>query len=540
MAGLLRTFKLPPTGWTLTGLLAFYVLAGLFGHDPWKTEDVIHIAVARDFLDPQHGLGLSLAGRPFFAPPLFYWSAALTGKLFGGFLPLHDALRLASGLWTALTLAALYYAGRALYGQESAAATPILLAGSFGLIVRAHEAQPMLILLAAIGIALTAACLHARKPGQATSGFAVALVLAALGAGLAGFFTVLPLLLLPLLVWRGSLPAIWPAFKGLLIALAVLAALDGVLNALAPDWLAGWLAHEWLLFSTPPHYFSDLVELLDIQPWFAWPLLPLAAWSLWLRRRQLDRADTTLPLIAWLLLFLVVPLTLSAKETTAILLLPPLALIATPGALALRRGAANAFDWFSGMAFSVFALLLWLGWSAMVLGWPERLARRVTVLEPGFTGRFEFLPFALALTVTLWWLWTLFCLPRSPYRCLTRWTAGLATAWLLTVSLWLPWIDYGKSYRTLAASLAAQIKDPDTCIAEVNLGDAQRASFAYFERLRFAPLPADGQTSCRWLLVQGTSRSELNPPGKGWQRVWEGNRPGDRRERFRLYRRETS
>ena len=112
MPGLPRTLKLPPSGWTLAGLLAFYILAGLFGHDPWKTEDVIHLAVARDFLDPGHGLGLSLAGQPFLAGPLYYWSAALTGKLFGGLLPIHDALRLASGLWTAMTLTAVYYTGR--------------------------------------------------------------------------------------------------------------------------------------------------------------------------------------------------------------------------------------------------------------------------------------------------------------------------------------------------------------------------------------------------------------------------------------------
>ena len=31
--------RLPPAGWTLAAMLAFYVLAGLFGRDPWKGED---------------------------------------------------------------------------------------------------------------------------------------------------------------------------------------------------------------------------------------------------------------------------------------------------------------------------------------------------------------------------------------------------------------------------------------------------------------------------------------------------------------------
>jgi 4-amino-4-deoxy-L-arabinose transferase-like glycosyltransferase len=537
MRALPSLLKLPPTGYTLAGLLAFYVLAGLFGHDPWKTEDVIHLAVARDFLDPSHGPGLSLAGQPFLAAPLYYWSAALTGYLFGGFMPLHDALRFSSGLWTALTLTAAYYAGRALYGQENAAATPLLLAGSFGLIVRAHEAQPMLILLAALCFLLLAFCLLPRKPRSAAALLSVALVAAGLGMGLAGTILLLALLLPAFLAYRNC-RVLLPLGIALLASAILLAIAGGWLGEIAPQWFHAWLNRELGLFSGAFHYFSRLWEMLGMLPWFSWPLLPLAGWSLWLRRRQWSSPEIALPFLAFALLLLLLPLVFPAEEAPAMLLLPPLALLATPGALALRRGAANAFDWFAGMAFSVFAILLWIGWSAMVFGWPERLARRAVELAPGFVGRFDLFFFLLALIVTSWWIWNLAALPRSPYRCLTRWTTGLMTVWLLAVSLWLPWIDYGKSYRGLAAALASQMRgNQGDCVAEWRLGSAQRASFAYFERLRFTPLDANRQTRCRWLLAQGGSRSELTPPGQGWQRIWEGQRPGDRKERFRLYRR---
>ncbi|MDR2677870.1 MAG: hypothetical protein LBB51_00320 [Zoogloeaceae bacterium] len=49
----------------------------------------------------------------------------------------------------------------------------------------------------------------------------------------------------------------------------------------------------------------------------------------------------------FLLLFLLLPAFFAVRKSSAILLLPPLALLATPGGLTLRRGAANAFDWFS-------------------------------------------------------------------------------------------------------------------------------------------------------------------------------------------------
>ena len=41
---------------------------------------------------------------------------------------------------------------------------------------------------------------------------------------------------------------------------------------------------------------------------------------------------------------------------------------------------------------------------------------------------------------------------------------------------------------------------------------------------------------CDLMLVQGVPREEAAPPGN-WIKIWEGNRPGDKQERYRLYRR---
>ncbi|MDR1849578.1 MAG: glycosyltransferase family 39 protein [Zoogloeaceae bacterium] len=533
-----HSLQLPPTGWTLAGLLAFYVFAGLFGHDPWVSEDVINLAVARDFLDAGHGLGLSLAGRPFFAPPLYYWSAALSEALTGWLLPTHDALRLASGLWTALTLMALYYAGREIYGQQAAAATPLLMAGSFGLIVHAHEAQPMLVLLTALSFWLLAFALLPRKPRPAMLLLGLAFLLAALGGGLAGWLLLTLVFFSVFAVFRVARQQAGRLFGSFLASLVLLGAILGLLYLAAPEWFLGWIAHEWAMLRGTWRYGRDLMVLLDIFPWFSWPLWPLAGWMLWRNRRYLFQPGVLLPLAVFLVLFLWLPVFFPVRKSTAILILPPLALLATPGVLTLRQGAANAFDWFSGTVFTVFAILAWTGWSAAIFGVPARLAERAVVLKPGFVGHFDVWFFILAIIVTLWWLWLLLAMPRSSYRCLTRWSAGFAIGWLLAASLWLPWIDYGKSYRSVATNLAAAIPEEEKhCVAEWQVGEARIASFAYFERLHLLPLSGEG-SHCRWLLVEGRSRTELMPPGEGWQRVWEGNRPGDRRERFRLYRRD--
>jgi hypothetical protein len=45
--------------------------------------------------------------------------------------------------------------------------------------------------------------------------------------------------------------------------------------------------------------------------------------------------------------------------------------------------------------------------------------------------------------------------------------------------------------------------------------------------------------SCELLLVQGRPQEEIAPAGP-WQRIWDGARPGDKDERYRLYRRTAS
>jgi hypothetical protein len=55
--------------------------------------------------------------------------------------------------------------------------------------------------------------------------------------------------------------------------------------------------------------------------------------------------------------------------------------------------------------FSLFALVVWIGWSAGVLGWPVKLAERTQILRPGFVGELNIVAVALALAASAWWLW---------------------------------------------------------------------------------------------------------------------------------------
>jgi hypothetical protein len=107
------------------------------------------------------------------------------------------------------------------------------------------------------------------------------------------------------------------------------------------------------------------------------------------------------------------------------------------------------------------------------------------------------------------------------------------------MTLFLPDLNYGRSYAGVAQQIAATLPHDADCI-ETNVGPAQRASFAYFGRLPFATL-AGGR--CNYVLLQDSirNRDDDNLARRYGVRnsalLWEGRRASDRDERFRLFQR---
>jgi 4-amino-4-deoxy-L-arabinose transferase-like glycosyltransferase len=185
----------------------------------------------------------------------------------------------------------------------------------------------------------------------------------------------------------------------------------------------------------------------------------------------------------------------------------------------------------------LLAGLIWLGWLAMVAGVPPRIANNFARLVPGFVAGFSPAAFAVSLGLTFAWLWLIFKSPRSPQRGTTHWAAGVTLCWGLLMALWLPLIDYDRSYRGMTASLKAALPKDAGCIGSRGLGSTQRAAFHYFAGIKTTREGSRAAVSCQLFLVQGTTQKEVLPRGTGWRKIWEGGRPSDRNERFRLYAR---
>src|SRR5687767_883995 len=153
---MLPRLQLPPSTAALAAVALAFVLPGLAGHDPWKTHDAIGISIVHNMALSGDAVVPRVAGAVWLSdPPLYHWIATAFAQIFGSLIELHSAARFASG---ALMLGAFYLIYLAARGwghdqidrRANAAAALLLLLGSIGLIVHAHEALPELAALASM------------------------------------------------------------------------------------------------------------------------------------------------------------------------------------------------------------------------------------------------------------------------------------------------------------------------------------------------------------------------------------------------------
>lgn len=511
-----------------------WLLPGLVGHQPWKPDDAHSFGLVHHVLKGGEWLVPALAGEPLMErPPLYYGVAALFAKLFSPFLPIHDAARLSSGFFMALTLFFTGLAGRALWGKGQGRVAILLLLGCMGLLIRAHELVAETAQLAGLAMALYGLAISRQRP------LAAGMMLGS-GAGIGFMSGGVPVPAI-LLVSVFMLP-LFPAWRGRRLALCLLVAAVAVLPWLTvwPAWLyfhapalfASWWQAQFAVLLKPGakafgFYFSNL-------PWFAWPSLPIALWMLW--REKLARPETQLLTLISLVTLLLLGFGAQARELHALPLLLPFSLLAAPGVDMLRRGAANALNWFGIMTFGFFSGLLWFFWFALMTGVPERNARHLLKMQPGYTPEFVPLAFAVALFYTLAWLAVLWATRRLPpgRRAIVNWGAGITLLWGIATTISLPWIDAGKSYRSTFSSLQQALPPAHGCIAGEDLGAAQRAMLDYYTGIVTRRAGDTAGQACDLLLVQGHAGHPYAAPAS-WRLVWQGARPGEKSERFWLF-----
>ena len=530
-------------------ICAAWLLPGLIGHDPWKPDEAMAMGIVYSMLNDSgwHAwLVPQIAGAANSDyPPLYYWVAAMIAKLCSGLLAPHDGARLATGLFMTVTLVYLYKAANKLFDERAGRIAVALMIGSLGLLLRAHEMNPEIAGLAGMSVAiygLTRIRFEARK-GGVTAGLGSVII--ALSVGLVQALVV-PLAALAMMAllhdWRNI------AFRrGIAVAAALLVGSASLYPlALAGLGYAGSLTpalwHNSILgtplFDSNTRTGIEPFYLISILPWFALPTLPIALW-LWRKDRRIihERIELALPVAVFFVSIVLLSLLREARDAVGLVLLLPLALAGANTLDRLPKGVASFVDWFGLVFFGALAAVVWVYWSAALLGAPEAAVRAVERQAPGFEFTFAWVPFIIAAALTLVWLYAVAMAHRNNRRAIVNWAAGVTIIWVLLNLLGLPAVDHVRSYRQPVNTVAGFVASAPGCVIGTNIGEPQRAMFDYFANIRFVAPKSAAAANCSWLLIQG-SKSNAPDVGAIWSQAWEGARPAERVEQFRLYRRQ--
>lgn len=526
----------------LTLLIVLYLLPGSIGHDPWRGDDIRHFSAVFGMLRGEGLLLPGVAGEPATGfPPFYYWVSAALALSLGWLLPLHDAARLATPLFAGLAIFWLARAATRLYGKHTRTAAALLTLGTLGLVVHAHESQPMVALMTMQALTLAGLSLVPVHPVRGSLQAATGVALAFLAAGLAGLLLTLPLFLVVAIACPEcrNPRASGALILGLSAATTASALWPIALGHHAPELLELWWQQALADLIEGPLLAHQLPRLLELAGWSIWPLWPIAMWALWQARRQPLRLPWLLPVAGIVLAIGWIIANGSLSAAAMLPLIAPFALLAAAGVTTLRRGAANAFDWFAVMTFAVFGVLAWLAWSAQAYAWPPGLARSIARLTPDFVLEGTLAQALVGAAICTAWLALVWHLPRSPNRGPANWAMGMTMLWCLVVTLLLPWFDHDRNYRPMSESLAIALAgEQPGCVAALGLNSSHRAALDYFANLRTEKVE-DNETTCRFLLAHDDDLPLTAQPARQWQQIWEFTQGGGRRlEVFRLYRRD--
>ncbi|GAA4420520.1 hypothetical protein GCM10023090_08210 [Acidovorax lacteus] len=531
------------------------MLPGFWGRAPWKSADIAAFGYMQAIAENRTSWWApTLAGLPPETEGLLpYWLGAW-------------ALRIAPESWSAewvvrwpflgllaLTLCATWYGVYHLarapsaqpvafafggeapptdYARTMADSALLALIACLGLAQLSHETTSYLSQLAFVALAFYGAAV---LPQSALRGL-IALSAGLPGIVLSGAPTVGLLVGLGALWMAALAPRRWTVMScmlGLLIACAAL----------------GWSGQlfAWRTVLPGGSEGKDWESLLRLLVWFGWPAWPLALWTLWRWRTQLG-APAQYPHIALPLWFTLVglgaTLTTLPADRALLLGLPSMAALAAFALPTLRRSVAALIDWFTLLFFSVSAITIWVIWVAMQTGVPAKPAANVAKLAPGFEPQFSGVALGVALAATMawcalvWWraardravLWKSLVLPAS----------GATLGWLLLLTLWLPLLDFARSYQPQMQAIGALLAPQSGCVHPIGLSRSQIAAIEYhLDRTVMTPTP---DADCPWALAdrnlwQQMLQTDRTPVAANWSQIAVVPRPTDKTDHIVVLRR---
>lgn len=545
------------------GLLAAYILPGLFARDPWSLEDAAAFGVM--WTMAQGGAEAwwlpSVAGQSLPEEgPLPFWIGGLMIRLFGGVLGDIVAARLVTVLWFVMATTSLWYATYRLarrpeaqpvafafggeanprdYGRMLADIAVLLMLATFGIVIRMHETVAEAALFAFVSALLLSLAVSMEDAWKGTIGAAAALAAIALTRGWlpAGALMIATLIFVLSFGKQRALRAIVTvALAAALFAWWPIAARMAIPQA--DPYFDAWWAWNAGQFEGPNT--TSFMWFLSNVGWYTWPVWPFALWTLYSWRSFWRRPHVLLPLLIAIAALVALLIGAEPSDRELIAAVPALVIMGAFSVSTLRRAADNTIDWFSLALFTLALIAVWLYFFAWNTGVPPRMAESVSRLVPGLQPSVPIFATLIALAATAAWIvlarWRVKVRPPMLWRGPFLAAGGLAVVWVVIVSIYGIPIDYARSYASTATVLAEQVRrvGGDSCVQAHHLPTGIRAMLAYHGKLRFN---SKGGESCRVAIQRDSQRSQLDdaPPIGDWKPAYEFTRRARYDEVFRVW-----
>ena len=520
----------------LLALCVIWILLGLIAHAPWKPLESTGISIVKSMLDGGSLIAPLANGETTLeSPPLYYLTAAASAKIFAPVLDMHDGARLSNAIWLSLLLLMVGMTGRELWGRGIGRHSTFIMIGTIGLVLSAHSLVNDVASFACSASGFYALALCKRRPWRASGLLGIAMAFGFLSEGLMPLAILLSTALILFVcfsAWRTQSFITVVGFA-MLIALPLISIWVLLMHYQSPALLESW----WRASVTSYHqqnYFYFLRTLI----WYAWPATPLALLGLWRYRSQLLIKPKFQLMISYFVCgIFFLGLGASAKDINGLPLLLPLVALAAGSVVHLKRGLAAALNWFGVMLFGLIGSLIWLGWFAMMTGYPARIKNRMQFLSGTNDIHFSWLALIIALAITAIWVSVCIRAKQTNKSTVTNWAVGMTFGWGLLMTLWLPLLDSAKSYQPVFASLNNALPKNYNCVSSLNVAQPQRLLLNYYTNIKLQPFETTQQLSCDLYLLQDVKGIGDMHPGQEWQLLWKGRRTADRKESFRLFKR---
>lgn len=526
--------------WLLLLMALIWIAGVTFFHAPWEPYEPYVVAIVKSIITTNSWLVPYLTpSAPYLdLQPFYFWLFALIIKVFS-FNDVANAVRLINALIIFGVIALMGQIGSGLSAFRNGRSVIMILISCVGFINNAYQLSPNIVVLFGFALYFYALQKSAKMPGISAWLLSVGLILISLN--FTGQFIVIALsmlLLLPIFSreWRNQEYLICAGGGFALFTLlfsSYVWQLNSIDHAFYLEWESKYI--NFLSFDVSS-YWQSCIFLVETLAWYLIPAWILVIWTLYKRRLQIVK-DKILQLSLLTSVLLLASAVLSGRQDESVIfpIVIPFVLLASVEIDSIKITIVSLLNWFCIFTFGLVGACITTLYIALNFGQPHDLLVKAKYYAPDYAFQFNAWQLALAVLITLIWL---FMITRKHIRgreMVTNWASGTTFVLVIFISLCLPWFNAVLSFQDVVNSSLPYLKSAN-CIATNQSNRTQNALWYYYADLRLEPEINFAQGRCNQALISVQADDPVSIPG--WKVIWTNKRPVDFR-RYVLLERET-